>query len=338
MAVPGHSVKRSAAAVVALALSLFLGAAQAQTAGNPIVRVSTTFGDFSVELFADETPATVENFLNYLERGDYQNTFLHRLEQDFVLQGGGYRFQPCVEGGPRPCGPLAIPQDPPVVNEPGLSNVRGTIAMAKMGGDPDSATSQWFVNLADNAENLDEQNGGFTVFGQVLGEGMQVVDRLAEVDTFNLGGFATSIPLRDFTPSPSSNRYNYPVDAQLIKINPLRVQRYSEAMHVYEFATERLIMTVDAGEELGLFSLTLHPVANDPDIIFELNPNSLISLGLGVNDDMATFSAENGRLHIPRVELNEFGSVSVITDVEFRLIEQPADGRMRFVLESYQES
>ena len=337
MAVPGHSVKRSAAAVVALALSLFLGAAQAQTAGNPIVRVSTTFGDFSVELFADETPATVDNFLNYLERGDYQNTFLHRLERDFVLQGGGYRFQPCVEGGPRPCGPLAIPQDPPVVNEPGLSNVRGTIAMAKMGGDPDSATSQWFVNLADNAENLDEQNGGFTVFGQVLGEGMQVVDRLAELDTFNLGGFATSIPLRDFVPSSSPNRYNYPVDDQLIKMNPVRVYRHSEALHVYEYATGRLISTVDAGDELGLFSLNLRVVADTPDIIFELNPGSMISLGLDANDDMAQYSEEDGILHIPRVELNDFGQVSVITDVRFRLIEQPANGRMRFLLESFQE-
>ena len=75
----------------------------------------------------------------------------------------------------------------PIKNEPGNSNRRGTIAMAKLAGDPDSATSQWFVNLEDNLY-LDTQNEGFTVFGKVLGNGMEVVDYLASVEVYNFGG------------------------------------------------------------------------------------------------------------------------------------------------------
>jgi peptidyl-prolyl cis-trans isomerase A (cyclophilin A) len=102
----------------------------------------------------------------------------------------------------------SVATSPAVINEPKLSNVRGTIAMAKLGGQPNSATSQWFINLANNSAGgaaLDTQNKGFTVFGQVLGDGMQVVDAIAAVSRFNLGGAATSIPLRNYTSTDASN-------------------------------------------------------------------------------------------------------------------------------------
>ena len=121
-------------------------------------------------------PLTVENFLNYVNDGDYVNSIIHRSVPGFIIQGGGFTVEQLeVE---------EVPADPPVVNEfsSERSNLRGTIAMAKLDDDPDSATSQWFFNLNDNSENLDNQNGGFTVFGEVLSEAdLAPVDAIANL-------------------------------------------------------------------------------------------------------------------------------------------------------------
>lgn len=150
----------------------------------------TDLGDFEVELFDQQTPATVANFLNYVNDGDYANTFIHRSMPGFVIQGGGFTFIDNITD--------SVPKDSPVPNEPGISNTRGTIAMAKFPGDPDSATSEWFINLGDNSDNLDDQNGGFTVFGQVVGDGMQVVDAIAALQVWNAGSPFTDLPLIDY--------------------------------------------------------------------------------------------------------------------------------------------
>lgn len=300
---------------------------------NPVVRVSTTYGDFSIGLFEQQTPATVENFLGYVNRGNYQRTFIHRLEPDFVVQGGGYRFIPGCTEGVRPCGPVEISQREPVRNEPGISNTRGTVAMAKLADDPDSATSQWFVNLGDNSEALDNQNGGFTVFGEVLGDGMEVLDRIAEQPTYDLcdtgvGCFANNIPLRDF-----QSAGQYPVDEHFIHINPTRVSRFSSALHVFEPASGLLITTVDAGENLGPHSLRMRVVSNSPDIVFELMPDSLIPLAINP-ENKAVWDSDAGRLEIPRVEVNNATGVNVITDVVFSL---QSESPMRFVLQSWEQ-
>ena len=138
--------------VVLLGCVVILGFSSPGQAGT-IVRVSTSVGDYSIELLEESAPATVQNFLNYVRRGDYNATYLHRVPDDFVVQGGAYRFQPYV-------GPVDVATDPPVINEFGASNIRGTAAMAKIDGDPDSATNQWFVNISDNT-SLDTSNGGF---------------------------------------------------------------------------------------------------------------------------------------------------------------------------------
>lgn len=138
------------------------------------VRVNTTKGNFDIILYPDSTPKTVDNFLAYVDDNLYNNSFFHRAPTDFVVQGGGFRH---TAGA----GFEKIPTFPAVVNEPGLSNVRGTVAMAKIGGDPNSATNQFFVNLADNSGGLpalDTQNGGFTVFGRVATPGLTVVDAI----------------------------------------------------------------------------------------------------------------------------------------------------------------
>lgn len=146
---------------------------------NISLRMQTDLGGVDMDLFDIDTPETVDNFMNYVNRGDYDGTFIHRSVPGFVLQMGGYVFNP-DEGDFFGSGTVHIDTDPPVVNEPGISNVRGTIAMAKLGGDPDSATSEFFFNLADNSANLDNQNGGFTVFGEVTGNGMETIDRIAD--------------------------------------------------------------------------------------------------------------------------------------------------------------
>ena len=156
------------------------------------------------------TPLTTANFLAYANAGRYQNTILHRSVPGFIVQAGGFT-QPTAPSGQAGGSPTTIATYAPVTNEPGNSNIRGTIAMAKVGGDPNSATDQWFFNLADNRAHLDSQNEGFTAFGQVLGTGMSVVDSLAAVpfygavDFYNNGAL-TDLPLRNI-PNPIPNPF-----------------------------------------------------------------------------------------------------------------------------------
>ncbi len=132
-------------------------------------RMTTTSGVFDIIFYPSVTPLTVDNFIDYMDAMRYDDTFFHRAPAGFVLQGGGYKHT-TADGYRR------VVTFPTVNNEPGISNVRGTVAMAKLGTDPNSATSQFFVNLGDNATNLDAQNGGFTVFGRVPASGMTVID------------------------------------------------------------------------------------------------------------------------------------------------------------------
>lgn len=179
---------RSASALLLIFSALTAPAASAAS----YVCAETSLGNICLELFDDVAPRTVQNFLNYVRGGDYNNTFIHRSVPGFVIQGGGYYFGPGIST-------TEVPKDPPVVNEYNRSNLRGTIAMAKLGNDPNSATSEWFINLADNSANLDNQNGGFTVFGQVIGNGMAVVDQIAARQRYNftasLGGAFNEVPM-----------------------------------------------------------------------------------------------------------------------------------------------
>ncbi len=170
-------------ALVTLAL-IGIGHAEAATT---VIRFETALGSFDVELYEDAAPITVENFLTYAADGAYADTFFHRLMNGFVLQGGGFAYDPTA-GTVLPDHFLDIPTNDPIVNEFGISNTRGTIAMAKRDGDPDSATNEFFFNLGDNSANLDNQNGGFTVFGAVIGDGMDVVDALASQEVWDAAG------------------------------------------------------------------------------------------------------------------------------------------------------
>ena len=153
--------------------------------------IHTNLGVIPITLYDDAAPGTVANFLGYVERGDYDNTIFHRAVAGFVLQSGGYALS---SGGSFLVDP--VDKQDPIANEFGISNTRGTLAMAKLGGDPDSATSEWFINLDDNSANLDVQNGGFTVFG-IVGN-FDVVDEIMARPVINAGGAFGDLPLLEY--------------------------------------------------------------------------------------------------------------------------------------------
>jgi len=163
-----------------LGLASLVLLSSAKTNAEPLVRMQTDFGDFFINLTPQQAPLTVENFLTYVNSGAYDDSFFHRNPRTggdplsrFVLQGGE-AFWPqgssCF---------FSIAENPPVVNEFNVSNTRGTVAMAKLDGDPNSATNNFFINLIDNGANLDNQNGGFTVFGTVDEAGLEIIDTIA---------------------------------------------------------------------------------------------------------------------------------------------------------------
>lgn len=199
--------------------SLLLAALISSSAISPgisnatIVEFQTVIGNFEVNLYDNATPATVANFLGYVNNGAYTNSVYHRSLPGFVVQGGGFTFDMTV--------PLnSIPTNPPVTNEPEFSNVRGTIAMAKQANDPNSATNQWFINLADNSTGLDDQNGGFTAFGEVVGSGMDVIDAIAALPTYDFGAPTDDLPLRNYTANDFAN--NVPLDGtHLVIVNAI---------------------------------------------------------------------------------------------------------------------
>ncbi len=159
---------------------------------GPIYQIDTTLGIFNVEMLPASAPITVTNFGNYVNLRVWDNMLVHRSVRNFVIQSGGYSAT---------LPPVALTNYGAIPNEFGVSNTRGTLAMAKQAGNPNSATNQWFVNLANNSggsASLDTQNGGFTVFARVIGTGMDVVDAIAALPTFNAGGNYTQLPLRNY--------------------------------------------------------------------------------------------------------------------------------------------
>jgi len=140
---------------------------------NPVVEIDTNQGKITVQLFTSRAPNTVANFLNYIDNDQYANSIFHRVIKDFMIQGGGFN-----ESGQQLKTFIAIGNE----SRNGLSNLRGTIAMART-SHPHSATRQFYINHKDNAF-LDAKNTkwGYTVFGQVT-LGMDVVDKIASVET-----------------------------------------------------------------------------------------------------------------------------------------------------------
>jgi cyclophilin family peptidyl-prolyl cis-trans isomerase len=216
-----------------------------------VVEINTSEGAAQIELFDDATPVTVQNFLNYVTSGRYNNTLIHRAMSNFVVQAGGYGADSgtlaaasyTIDGSPAGLGTYTLPryshitQDAQIVNEfatsprdaNGKVNTRGTLAMAKLGSGPNTATSEWFVNLGDNSANLDAQNGGFTTFARVLGNGMDVFDSLlgtgfsqpfAAFDETDQGYTYSNLPTKNgYSFSVQNSAATLPATNQLAIIN-----------------------------------------------------------------------------------------------------------------------
>jgi len=181
---PLHTFSRRAAIGLAAALTVSLSA-WAET--TPQVKFQTSLGDFTLELYPEKAPKTVENFLQYVKDQHYNGTVFHRVISGFMVQGGGFT----VDMTQKPT------RDPiPIESKNGLKNERGTIAMART-GDPNSATAQFFVNVVDNVflnhTAPTQQGWGYTVFGKVV-SGMETIDKIRAVPTGNKGMFQ-NVPL-----------------------------------------------------------------------------------------------------------------------------------------------
>lgn len=169
-------------------------------AEGTVVRFSSSLGNFDIELFdapndQNSPTETIENFLGYLDR--YQNSIIHRSVDNFVIQGGGVVFQNNTLTA-------LAPLDPAIPNEFNIAhpNLRGTISMALPPGNPQGGTSQWFINTRDNLSLNTDQH---TVFGQVIGTGMNVVDSIDVLPTFNMTALYPVIPPLPLSETPARN-------------------------------------------------------------------------------------------------------------------------------------
>ncbi|MBI5375711.1 MAG: peptidylprolyl isomerase [Candidatus Schekmanbacteria bacterium] len=162
-----------------------------KASGNPIVTMKTTMGDIEIELYADKAPESVKNFLSYVNSNYYSGLIFHRVIPNFMVQGGGFTAKM-----------LKKETKEPIKNEAGngLTNERGTLAMART-SEVNSATAQFFINLVNNdfLNHKDESSQGFgyAVFGKVI-KGLDVVDKIAEVKTTNMGPYQ-NVPVEPVT-------------------------------------------------------------------------------------------------------------------------------------------
>ena len=160
-----------------------------QAAEKPKVHFKTTMGDFTIELEPDKAPKTVANFIEYVRAGHYDGLIFHRVIKAFMVQGGGFDKNY-----------TKMPTRQPIENEAdkGLSNERGTIAMART-GDPHSATNQFFINVKYNGflnhQAKSQQGWGYTAFGRVI-DGMNIVGRISRMETGPGGPFPSDVPVK----------------------------------------------------------------------------------------------------------------------------------------------
>ena len=305
---------------------VLLGAAASQASAKPYVCMQTNVGEFCMELLPEAAPKTVANFLNYVNDGDYSDSMIHRSVPGFVIQGGGYKVFSNIIG--------TLTVDPPVVNEYNQSNLRGTVAMARIGGSVNSATSQWFINLVNNT-GLDTVDGGFTVFARVV-KGMDVVDAIAALNrydlTSSLGSAFSTVPS---TATPGSEitataliRVISATQTDFVSgVTPLPYQcsASSPGDTLTEFCGSSLYFPVSVDGKL--FEGTIVHVPGRAGLVFRVDTSKLRSLTES-GQERAIYSA--GVLTIPSVRVGS----RVFVNVKLNLT---SSAPLEFTLSTYLE-
>ncbi|MFT5320209.1 MAG: peptidyl-prolyl cis-trans isomerase A (cyclophilin A) [Pseudohongiellaceae bacterium] len=308
---------------------------EGETLYEDAVCVDTNAGEFCMELLPDVAPNTVANFLNYISSGRYDDTLVHRSVPNFVIQGGGYSASPLG---------ASIPRDAAVVNEFEISNLRGTVAMARAGGQVNSATSEWFVNVVNNTQ-LDTVDGGFTVFARII-SGMPVVDAIAVLPRVNLqgslGGAFGELPLTDQDTDG--------VDADdVVLVNRIYVTDVIvddsdtvddgsgddgsndgtddgiETTAEYSTLSNSFYLPVRVGNEM--YRVIMVQDTSAPGVVFSVITTRIFAL-VDSGQDAATMDLDAGTLIIPSVKVGN----TIITDVEFSLTEFST---LTFTLQSF---
>jgi peptidyl-prolyl cis-trans isomerase A (cyclophilin A) len=310
-----------------LLLCLPLSETAAQDTLLDVVCFETTMGEFCIRLYPEDAPQTVANFLKYVTDGDYNNTFFHRSIPGFVLQGGGFSYD-------NNAGPIAVPKDAPVVNEFKRSNTRWTVAMAKAEGNPNSATSEWFINLADNSGGqvaLDSQNGGFTVFGEVV-TGFTIVENIVRLPALNLsniiGPAFEDVPLVDYDSTILSSDFVTITRAFQTQRDPnagTPTDPFPNVTTTASFTATAFQVPV-AWTDGHLYRMYLSTTSTPPTYVFTVETSFIVLLN-DKGQDRARF--DGSYLTIPSVKIPG----GIVTNVKLRLTDPRT---LEFTLESFE--
>lgn len=304
------------AGIVAFPLCFFSAAGVAGT----VVEVQTSVGTFFVEVDEEAAPVTAGNFLNYVTSGRYNNTFIHGTTGGSLIRGGGYTYDSCTVG------PEHIPTDAPIALEKtGLSNLDGTIAALHPSGNADGATSEWFINLG-NDTGLDTQDGGYAVFGKVLGDGLDVVRKISVANVVRLGFFLET---------PTTNYFETGVDCQLFSRDNLIMVMMSvldankgAATADFDPLTQSLGVNLDLGAA-GFTRIPFSVDVNATQTAITAQLDAAVDLQQPV-PNMASYNGVSGQLNLPSIAVD--GEI-VYRNVIFDLIDSAT---ATFKLRSYE--
>jgi len=276
-----------------IAISAILGFSGATIAGT-IVEVQTSLGNFYLEIDEESAPVTGGNFLNYVRSGRYNNTFVHGATGGSLIRGGGYTYYDCAEGAKR----IEL-YDPIPLEDTGLSNLDGTIAALRPSNDINGATSEWFINLG-NDTSLDTLDGGYAVFGKVLGDGLKVVSAISVANLVRLGFFLETPTVNYFASSVNCQQFSRD---NLILVRMAVVDEDSLAATAnFDAPSELLEVNVDLGAD-GFIRVPFVVMVSDEQTLISARLESVVDLQQPV-PNMASYDANSGRLTLPSIGID----------------------------------